>query len=789
MYKRQVPRVNIEDLSTIDPIIGGSTTGLLVYNTNTTTGEGFHYWDGIEWVLLVDTNSEGGNIYNTDDTLTGDRTVSQDTNTLTFEGDAGRDAITIRRTANGSETGLAFKNSGSAFDAALFMESGGNQGLVIAAEGNENNPDNLQANAVFNNDGTTSFSSQIEVFENIANTGDITARISSSNDDGIIEVNANNVVNHRIHGNDTSVFNDQELDLDTRFATDNQTNTLFIDGGNDNIGIGTGAPDASAQLELADTDRGILINRVALSATDDASPVTSPTFGLMVFNTATAGTGANSVLPGFYYWDGAEWIALSGTNGRDWSLQGNDGTDPTTDFVGTLEDTDLVFRTDNTERARILGTTGALGIGRFPFNNAGVTIENFEFGSVAIANSTGASFFGMQNGTGQGVLGMSTSTGQGVFGQNTGAGIAVAGVSTGTGTAVIANNTGTGLGLFGSSITNSAIQGSSSAANVGTSLFPAVVAFGTATEGSTGLLAVTSEQSTVVTSVGLRTVAGSTTSITPNDFLNVGIAVNATDLGLSVITENPIDTNGESDAAMFRTNFNDIPTDPDNNDPQARLAGFQENVAVPGLVSGDTFYGAFLYSGGGGGGSSFAYAGARHDGTNYKIIGNGTVSTVVEDESGNPDQRIMFAPEAPEVLFEDYGTGQLVNGEAQITIDPIFSRNIVVDTRHPLKVFIQLEGDCNGVYVTNKSATGFTVKELQKGKANVNFSWHIVANRKDDIGRSNGEGSRYSNLRFPQAPTPKKGTTYSKHQIEKPKITPITPTPVETTPPSIIPKN
>ena len=59
----------------------------------------------------------------------------------------------------------------------------------------------------------------------------------------------------------------------------------------------------------------------------------------------------------------------------------------------------------------------------------------------------------------------------------------------------------------------------------------------------------------------------------------------------------------------------------------------------------------------------------------------------------------MFAPEAPEVLFEDYGTGQLTNGSVKIDIDPIFEKNINIDEKHPLKVFIQLEGDCNGVFV------------------------------------------------------------------------------------------
>ena len=47
-----IPRVNISDLNTIAPVTGGATTGLLVYNNNTTTGEGFYYWDSSKWVNL-----------------------------------------------------------------------------------------------------------------------------------------------------------------------------------------------------------------------------------------------------------------------------------------------------------------------------------------------------------------------------------------------------------------------------------------------------------------------------------------------------------------------------------------------------------------------------------------------------------------------------------------------------------------------------------------------------------------------------------------------------------------
>lgn len=83
-------------------------------------------------------------------------------------------------------------------------------------------------------------------------------------------------------------------------------------------GIGTSTPDASAKLEVSATNKGFLPPRVALSATNSASPVTSPANGLMVFNTATAGASPFNVLPGYYYWDGTggKWVSLSTTVGN-----------------------------------------------------------------------------------------------------------------------------------------------------------------------------------------------------------------------------------------------------------------------------------------------------------------------------------------------------------------------------------------------------------------------------------------------------------------------------------------
>jgi len=152
----------------------------------------------------------------------------------------------------------------------------------------------------------------------------------------------------------------------------------------------------------------------------------------------------------------------------------------------------------------------------------------------------------------------------------------------------------------------------------------------------------------------------------------------------------------------------------------------------------------------------------RSGNTNYKIVNiggfGGQVSTDVWGLTNDTnDRKIMFCPEAPEILLQDYGQGELINGRAHIELDPIFSRNIVVNDEHPLRVFIQLEGDCNGVYVTNKTKNGFDVIELQNGKSNVKFTWFVTANRADYINPITNELiSKHEGVRFPQAPNPEK---------------------------------
>ncbi len=80
-----------------------------------------------------------------------------------------------------------------------------------------------------------------------------------------------------------------------------------------------------------------------------------------------------------------------------------------------------------------------------------------------------------------------------------------------------------------------------------------------------------------------------------------------------------------------------------------------------------------------------------------------------------------------------------------------------------------MEGDCNGVYVTNKTATGFTVKELHGGNSNVEFSYHVIGNRIDDIDSQGRLVSKFQDNRFNEYVAPIHGTKeMTQNMIAKP---------------------
>ncbi|HET6244139.1 MAG TPA: hypothetical protein VFF35_06430, partial [Bacteroidia bacterium] len=512
-------------------------------------------------------------------------------------------------------------------------------------------------------------------------------------------------------------------------------------------------------------------------------------------------------------------IVLNGTTGSGgpitstnaaWTILGNAGTNPSTNFLGTSDNVDLVFRTGNNDRMRIKYnlTYPVIGIGtNFPITNlipganssvlhlhdmgtstfsqfilsthgtanglrAGVinfaatqavndrrsaSIESFLTAS-SVTNVTGdIRFFTNNNNsftekmrilstgnvsinqnvpvlndvfsvyasgaagatntvgiyaingysitTGIGIYGENTGTGTGVYGANSGAsGIGVRGFSSGTtAIGIYGTNNSTGTGVYGLS-TLAAGTGVVGLANGGGDGI-----FGSTTSASAmGLWARNSHAN----GTAMLAAGNNVTSF----FLNSGsgIAANGKDFGVYGFAQGS--TAATSAGGYFRDSLN------------------AANM-------------------------THSWVAAYSAGTAYKVLGPGAASTIVKDLSNN--NVVMFCPEAPEVLFEDYGFSEIIGGKATVHLDPLFTKNVVINQNHPLRVFIQLEGECNGVFVTNKTASSFDVVELNSGNSSVKFTYKVVANRADAY--ENGVlSSKFENLRFPAAPEKAQTNSYTK---------------------------
>ncbi|MBI3234440.1 MAG: hypothetical protein HYZ42_10445, partial [Bacteroidetes bacterium] len=115
------------------------------------------------------------------------------------------------------------------------------------------------------------------------------------------------------------------------------------------------APVTSAVLELeSGTNKGFLGPKVALTSTTDVTTISSPATGLLVYNTATAGSAPNNVTPGYYYYSGTAWVSMSGAT----NLYNSNGTLSGTRTVTQGSNT-LAFTSTATNGFSVDGSTAA----------------------------------------------------------------------------------------------------------------------------------------------------------------------------------------------------------------------------------------------------------------------------------------------------------------------------------------------------------------------------------------------------------------------------------------------
>ncbi len=89
----------------------------------------------------------------------------------------------------------------------------------------------------------------------------------------------------------------------------------------------------------------------------------------------------------------------------------------------------------------------------------------------------------------------------------------------------------------------------------------------------------------------------------------------------------------------------------------------------------------------------------------------------------------LAAVESPKNWFEDFGTGQMLGGVGTVNLDSTFIQTANTDVEY--HVFLTPNGDCKGLYVFQKNATSFEVRELGGGNSSVKFDYRITALRKN----------------------------------------------------------
>jgi hypothetical protein len=88
-------------------------------------------------------------------------------------------------------------------------------------------------------------------------------------------------------------------------------------------------------------------------------------------------------------------------------------------------------------------------------------------------------------------------------------------------------------------------------------------------------------------------------------------------------------------------------------------------------------------------------------------------------------QRVLtYASESASATIQDSGTARMFDGVANVSIDPAFAS--VTDHRW-YYVFLTPLGETRGLYVSVKAASGFQVRETERGRDTLAFDYRIVA--------------------------------------------------------------
>jgi hypothetical protein len=148
-------------------------------------------------------------------------------------------------------------------------------------------------NLSFNASGTGVFeiTDGTEVLMDVADAG-------TGTNDGRIQIYRNNAVQHTIHGDGNTVFNDQGANRDFIIESVGSSSMFVVDADANALGVGTNAPDVHSVADIRSTTKGILFPRMTEAQRDAIGQGTNTDYGLWIYNEDT---------DHYNYWDGNSW--------------------------------------------------------------------------------------------------------------------------------------------------------------------------------------------------------------------------------------------------------------------------------------------------------------------------------------------------------------------------------------------------------------------------------------------------------------------------------------------------
>ena len=379
----------------------------------------------------------------------------------------------------------------------------------------------------------------------------------------------------------------------------------------------------------------------------------------------------------------------------------------------------------------------ASGIGVYGTSNGGDAIvgqASATYNGVAGYSSSGDGVFG-SSGAGDGVYGETDATGgpAGLYGNSTTTsigsdnfpGIGVSGNANGPSAyGVYGNSTSsTGYGIYG--VGNTGVYGSSSTGNgvYGNSSAQGESGVtGHATNGN-GVYGKTSY------STGFGTYGGNTSTdggdgvrgITASDagFGVHAIQIGASKLGAEIVEAGSgfwADTNQGSSEASYGA----LLATADGNFAGQFVNSSNQEPTIGAVNEGDAGTGTIVPVI-----AAAGRGGACGINSNGDVTCSGRIQTAVP--LADKSQVEVYSVQSSENWFEDFGSAKLFNGHVTVAIDPKFAQ--IVNTGVQYHVFLTPSGNCRGLYVASRSASGFEVRELGDGGSTVEFDYRIVAKR------------------------------------------------------------